>query len=207
LTIITSRVEFERLERGAIRFLSARLNAQIAAEEAEWAAEDADFANAMGRDLFPVTLEEIGAENFYAGHQPTLIEAPIDRYPNVTAMAFRADNVNDNNDHMDKFMISLAVEIMVKAIGPTDRNDTAGNAAAAELCNSRIKRTAAAAHKVLMSDDARSFGQIVPRIGNTPSIFTTDVFVRHEDRGHGPRWFWQGARLDYRVEQWVSFYS
>lgn len=206
--IITDQVEFERIQRGALIFLadaSVGINARVAADATDWAAEDAAFETATGRTLPSIDVETIESRNFYPGIQPSLLDAPIERYPNVSAFAWRADAQNTNDDHMDKYLVNLAIEIMCKAIGTDDRLDVDANVDACILAGSRLDRTITAAHKALMSDEARSLGKIVPRIGNQPNIIKTDVFVRRQEKGHGPRWFWQGARLDYRVEQWVAY--
>lgn len=203
--IITDQIEFERIQRGALRFLLAYLNDQVISDAANWAEEDADFEAFTGRALPTIEVEEIEARNFYPGIQPSLLDAPIERYPNVSAFAWRADAQATNSDHQDRYLVNLAIEIMVKAVGTDDRLDVDENVNACILVGSRLDRTIAAAHKVLMSDDARSLGKIVPRIGNQPNIIKTDVFVRRQEKGHGPRWFWQGARLDYRIDQWVTY--
>lgn len=204
-----SEIALERLERAVLLLLFQNLNTQIAAQNTSYAGagdlDDPAFWAALGRTNPTIQAEPIANANFYPGHVPSLIDAPIDRYPNVAVMAFRADVVPSDDDWAESYLTQVAVEIMCKFVSTADSPDQTADALAAEAVNSRIKRTAAAVHSCIKSDDARHLFKTVPRIGETPNIITTDVFVRKEEKGRGPRWFWQGARMDYRVRQWVNY--
>lgn len=204
----TSEVQLERIARAAIKILYDGLNTEIAAQNSTWGAtanwwDDASFWTSIGQETRSITVETIQADNFYVGHVPSLIDAPIDRYPNVCALAYSGDIIPSTDDWSEQYAVMLAVEIMVKAECDATKPDQAADRLAAELVNARTHRTLAAVKKVLEAD--RNFKQLVPRVSNTPNEVVTNVFVRREERGHGPRWFWQGARLDFRIQQWVHY--
>jgi hypothetical protein len=105
---------------------------------------------------------------------------------------------------MEKATTRLWIEVMVKSIG-SDAFTDAEDAAAAEAVNNRLMRTAQAVHTTMKAGPARTLNGAVPKIGQIlPTITNGDVFVRRQEKGRGPRWFWQGARLEYVIEQWVS---
>ncbi len=207
-----SEIQLERLTRAAILLLadsSSGINSEISNQNTAWGGggdlDDPQFWTALNQTDPEAQVEEIELENFYPGHVPSLIDAPIDKYPNLAVLTYRADAIPSADDWSEQYMVNLAVEVMCKAEGASDKPVQEADARAAELVNMRTNRTLAAAHKVLMSDGARNFMSLVPKVGNAPNVIITDVFVRHEEKGRGPRWFWQGARLDYRIQQWVNY--
>lgn len=193
--ILMSQVELERIARAAMKRLYDGLNTEITAQASAWSTEDAAFAAATGRTPTTITLEPVSSENFYVGHRPSLIDAPIEKYPNCAVMAFTADPVQSTDDWQEQFTIRLAVEVMVKAT--EDEGE--------EMVNSRILRTANAVQKVFKSSAGRNLGGIIPKMSTTPTITIGDVFAGKQERGHGPRFVWQGARLEYRIQQWVTY--
>src|SRR5574341_570863 len=204
----TTDLELLALERAAILLLAngtSGVNSVITARTATWASEDSTFYTAIGRPNPNITVESIAAGNFYPGHIPSLIEAPLDRYPNIAAIASRGDNIPSTDDWAEQYAIGLAIEIMCKAVSTSDTPDQEADALAAEIVNARIKRTVEAALAVFKTDNGRNFNKVVPTVGNTPNVITTDVVVRSETNGRGPRWLWAGARIDFRVQQWVNY--
>lgn len=205
--MLMDEVQLERVARAAIKVLYDGLNTEIGVQNNTWADSDAwwddsTFWTSIGQADREITVETISNGNFYVGHNPSLIDAPIDRYPNVAAMAYQGDVIPSTDDHQDQYALNLAIEIMCKAECTAERPDQEADRIAAELVNARVHRTLAAAKKVLQAD--RNFKGLVPKTANTPNEIVTNVFVRHEEKGRGPRWFWQGARLDFRIQQWVT---
>jgi hypothetical protein len=207
-----SEIQLERLTRAAVLLLAdeeSGINVEIANQNMSWGGmgelDDPQFWASLGQTDPQAQVETIELANFYPGHVPSLIDAPIDKYPNIAVLTYRADSLPSTDDWAEQFTVNLAIEVMCKAEGGASRPAQEEDARAAELVNMRTNRTLAAAHKVMMSSAARNFMSLVPKIGNTPNVLITDVFVRHEEKGRGPRWFWQGARLDYRIQQWVNY--
>jgi len=207
-----TEIQLERLTRAAVLLLADNttgINVEIDDQNTSWGGggelDDPQFWTALGLTDPEAQVEHIEQGNFYPGHVPSLMDAPIDKYPNLAVMANRADALPSTDDWAEQYAVGLAVEIMCRAECSSDRPSQDEDARAAELVNMRINRTVVAAHKVMMSDAARSFMSLVPKIGNTPNVITTDVFVAHQEKGRGPRWFWQGARLDYRIVQWLNY--
>lgn len=195
----TSLVGLEDIQRGAfLRFLE-NINDYIAEIELRWHEKDEDVVDRINEllppeaDLIvyePTTLERIQAQNVHEGHWPSLIVAPVDRYPNLAVMAYRATPTPDSAslDHGTVYADNLRVEVMVRA----------GNE---EEANRRAQRTAEAAVSCLMADT--SLGGVINGFQSEPTVELSNVTTRREKvKGHyGSEWFWQGARITCAVRK------
>jgi hypothetical protein len=194
VSVSTDRLELEQIGREVIVMLHTQLNDRIEDQAMFWGSRDEDFAQRMGTDNPGVVVESIPTDNFYVGSVPSLIEAPVDKYPNCAAYAYSASPQLSDDDNADIYEVRVAVEIMCKSV--TDEQEV----------NSRVNRTLEAAHSVFRTEGARELsGYIVGKVSATPIITVGDVFVRREQKSRGPRWFWQGGRLEYRLERYVQY--
>jgi small nuclear ribonucleoprotein (snRNP)-like protein len=184
-----SSIGLEEVQRAALVRLFRHLNTAITERQTLKEAEDEAMADFLGREYVPVELETIEPENFYEGHRPSLIRAPITAYPNCAVWAVRATPHPESarSDHTDIYNVLLFVEVMCKSIDSED------------IVNKRIVRTAEAVGAV-MSDD-ETLGGVVTGFSNTVSPSLSDVFTRKEKTTFGAVWFWQGARLEYVVRK------
>jgi hypothetical protein len=178
---LTLSIGLELIGKQALGILKEGLNDELASRQADWETLD----GLMGYK--PITVERVAPDNFYYGHRPSLIDAPLEKYPNCAAMAYSAQPAaeGDLHDHEDVYDVSLFVELMCKS-------DDEG------VVNSRIARTADAAHAVLIADP--TLKGLVVAIGNQPIVVLTDVFARPER--DGARFVWQGARLEYKIKKY-----
>lgn len=184
--LLDEGIGLEELGLSVFKTLHAGLNDQIAVEEARWAVNDADLATLLHRTYDPVTIEPIPDENWHLGMRESLIEAPVDWYPNVAVMAYQASDAGDliQLDQADFYNDLVFVEVMVKGEDEI-------------LVNRRCQRTADAVVKVLRRD--RTLGGVVTEIATRPRVVISDLFPRRENAGAGTRWWWQGARIDYTI--------
>ena len=117
-------VLLERLARAALLVLYDGINTAIDAENTAFSGsdptDDSAFWVAIGRTDPGAEAEHIASDNFYVGHVPSLIDAPVDRYPNIATMAYQADPRVSQDDWADQYMVHLAVEIMVRALCDSD---------------------------------------------------------------------------------------
>lgn len=182
-------IGLELIQRAALVHLFNNLNTALS-ERAEYAHEsDEALASYMGVQYEKTEIEEIANENFYEGHRPSLIKAPIENYPNISVWSVRATPHPESafSDHTNIWNVLLFVEIMCKS--ERDEGEV----------NRRIIRTTEAVNAVMQSD---------PTLGGSCTGFTTDVtpslsdvFMRKRDTSYGDPWFWQGARLEYVVRK------
>lgn len=201
LLVDTPSMGLEEIQRAALLVLADTLNEALPLVEAAWAPSDLSFATRMGILYVPTLLELVVPENFVEGYRPSLIDAPIERYPNVASMAYRATPGSGAElyDHQESYRAALTIECMVKATLEE------GEA----VCNRRAHRMVQAVHTCLMANE--TLGGIVSGFGGAPTASVTELFTR-KDRGgdassrgtrtsYGPHWFWQGGRLEYAVRK------
>ena len=177
--------------------LHSDLNDELDVVEAEWGPYDEEYASVVHKLYNPTTLERIEDGRFYLGHVPSLIEAPINAFPNVAVMGYQAQgSVPEAMDLYYGVAVSIYIEIMCKS-GPYPDINVAISDAGEETVNRRTTRTTDAVVSVISRNP--TLNGLVQPIQTPPSITIFDVFKRHENRDRGPLFFWQGARLEYRV--------
>lgn len=187
----------ERIGYQVLLALHASLNAELGVQASNWAQLDSDMASELRKPYVPVQLEEIGNQNFYLGHRPSLMQASIESYPNVSVMMPQARPAPDQGDQWDTYQDSIVIETLVKSIDVDD-------GLAEMICNARIQRTASAILSVLGRNKTLD-GTVMP-MQTPPSVTISNVFVRNEAEGHGQRWLWQGARIELAYERHSKIY-
>lgn len=195
----TRSINTEPIQRKALTILASKLNAKIAALSPAWTAQDDQFYADLSRPSPGFTVEDISQANMYAGTVPSLINAKVDRYPNLCTIAYRADPKRSNDDWGDNYTITLNVEVMVKSDNFGDDLSHLGE----EQVNSRIQKTLEAVHEVLM--DHKTLDNLVESINPAPRQTIGEVFIRRTENARGDRWMWQGGVLTYLIDKYVSF--
>lgn len=182
-------IGLEQIQREVFFTLFDNLNDAITQIQADMNASDEEFATRTGREYVPLEIEPIASSEFYEGHRPSLIEAPVENYPNCSVWATTATVAPENElmDHTDLFLNDFFVEIMVKA-SPTEGES---------VVNRRCIRTAEAVHFCIVGNP--TLNGIIAAFTEMPTVNLSDVFKRKESTGYGEDWFWQAARLDYTI--------
>lgn len=184
--LVDNGLGLERIAREALIVLIDALNDELDVVEAEYTTLDADLAELRRQPIRPIRLEHVQLPNFVLGHRPSLIEAPIENYPNVAVMAESAvPATTEDLDHIHIFQDSLVIEIMVRS----EEGE--------EHVNRRAWRTVEAVNRVIQSNP--TLNGLVEGITSPVNAVVTDCLIRTERPSNGPRWFWQGGRLEYEV--------
>lgn len=188
LADISTLIGLEDIQRAAFLQLFDQLNDSQAEIEALRDQQDQDFAARTQRAYVPTLLETISPDNFHEGHIPSLIEAPIDQYPNCTVIANQAVPAanSDQLDQLESYRDTIFVDVMVKS-------------SAEEEVNRRSTRAMEAANMALMRDP--TLDGIISGFETAASVFLSDVFKRKEKTSYGAVWYWQGARLQYAIRK------
>jgi len=190
---VSTRLGTELIQRQALLVLFNDLNNMITRMNDIWADEDDEFWSSMSRGNQDWFVEEIANENFYAGNIPSLINSPIDNYPNVATICYTATPPGSFDDDGELYQNLLSIEVMVKSINSEQE------------VNSRIMKTLDAIHLTFMDSlENRTLYNTVSRL-NAPRQSVGDVFVRKERVATGDRWYWQGGVLEYTVAKFVDF--
>lgn len=197
--ITLTELGLEQIARKTLLTLYSGLNDSIDAVNTLWATRDATFWAALGETDPDISAEHVPSGSFYTGHIPSLIDAPVEKYPNIAVIAYSSMPGSSQDDSAEQRPTTVAVELMVKSqIVPDDKEYVA------QLeVNARCLRTMEAVHSVLLG--ARTLGNTVPSFSATPTVQVSDAFVRRVEKSRGDRWFWQGARLEYIVQKYQSY--
>jgi len=184
-----SQYGLEMVERAAFMRMFNFLNQAIDEAETRWAESDQTFSVLTGQTYTPIVVEPILTQNFYEGHRPSLIRAPIENYPNCSVWGVRSTPHPESasSDHTDIFNNLIFIEVMCKA------TEDEG------IVSKRVNRTCEAVHAVMKADP--TLAGVVTGIEGDVSINLSDVFTRKENTSYGPVWYWQGARLEYVVRK------
>lgn len=198
MSILTdSSTGLERLGREVVMILHSDLNDELEAMEAEWGPYDEEYASVVHKLYNPTSLERIEDGRFYLGHVPSLIDAPIEAFPNIAVMGYQAQNSGaDTIDLYYGVSVSIFIEIMCKS-GPYPDINVAVSDAGEETVNRRTTRTTDAVVSVISRHP--TLNGLVHPIQTAPNVTIFDVFKRHQNRDRGPLFFWQGSRIEYRV--------
>lgn len=188
-TLDTShRVGLAQLARAAMGVLFQTLGEAIKQENEYWVPLDEELAVIREIDYSPLVIEPVDPKNFYLGHVPSLIEAPIEKYPNVAVDADRAGSSgSDDLDQAQTFGLNLYIEFMVKS-----KKDE-------EEVSDRASRMLDAINGCMLSN--RTLGGTVHEVGETPIGQLSDVFIRSSEPSYGKPWFWRGGRIEYVVQK------
>lgn len=191
---LTTRLGTEAIQRAAIVVLFEHLNDMINTMNSTWEVEDDEFWVALNRGNEEWFVENIADENFHAGTIPSLINSPIDGYPNIAAICYIANPPNSSDDLGELYNNLLTIEVMVKSVNSEQE------------VNSRIQKTLDAVHLTFMnSRENRTLNNTIVGL-NAPRMTIGDVFTRKEKTSYGEKWFWQGGTLEYTLQKFVNFY-
>ena len=185
MSLTESGFGVELIEREAIKILYEELNDELVLVQDEWEERDIEINQLTGEDPITVELELIEEENFYYGHRPSLVEAPVDRYPNVCSIAESSEPSEYEMDQFNNYQVGLGIEIMCKSL----YNESE--------VNRRTVRTAEAVNRVLMRNNTLN-GQC-EGFDFDPSLILTNVFVRSDHPQGDKEWYWRAARIDYTI--------
>jgi len=192
----------ERVQVAAWRLLTLNLNDEIDLLEAAWADIDEDTAEIAGVDPLdhePITVEHIATADFFRGHRPSVLAAPMDRFPAVAVLCSQSRwNPLLDSDQGESQNISMAIELVVRSAEIAGETYEATVKAEDEV-NSRCLRTVDAIRNVISRSP--SLGGTVAPIGTEPTVRILNVAQRRERQTTGALWLIQGARLEYTVER------
>lgn len=179
----------EYVQREGYKVLYQNLNNRLTSINQSMTTSDTELAAFISQPYVPTTVEAVAPENFYSGHRPSLVNAPIDRYPNCSIWAVRVMPSPENAmlDQISVHKTLLYLEIMVKSA--KDEGEV----------NSRLLRTVEAANVCLLENP--TLNGLVHEQDGDPTVNISDVFIRKERTGYGAEWYWQGARIDYTIRK------
>lgn len=191
----------ERIYREALVILAGSLNAELSVQDAKWTTLDKDLAALLQIEYVACTSDKVQPQNFYPGHIPSLIMAPVSAYPNVSVMS---DQVVPapvfGSDHYNGARLPLIIESIVLDGPYTSDDDFHRNGE--ELVNKKVQRMAEAIHAVI-GDNPTLNGLVMP-IVDEPRVIFSECFRRSESTSYGADYYWQGVNMTYQVDKVVN---
>jgi hypothetical protein len=203
MAVLTGKeLGLERIAREIQILLINNLNTALDVEDAKWTTLDQELNEALLIPYVKCTSDHVETKNFYVGHKPSLIEAPVE-YPNVSVMAYQNVPSRDQGDQYEGNTITAFIESMVIEGPYPQEPDGAFNREAEDVVNRKVQRMLEAIHNVIVSN--RTLGGIVFEITGPPTVIVTECLRRREGPGSGPDYYWQMVRLEYTVNK-ISAY-
>lgn len=194
---LTGRLYDKEIGRATLKILFDQLNDKIDEMEPTWDEEDEDFWLSINRGMPNWSMESVPETNFHEGADPGLINAPIHYYPSVYVFCHMGAPTNSSDDTGELYSFTLDIELMAKSGSFTEDF----NLDLANQASMRLNRLQEAVSLVMLKN--RTLGGIITDI-NAPAMTKGEVFVRREDRGKNPKFYWQGGVLRYTVYKWVK---
>ncbi len=194
---LDSTTGMEVIGKEIILILADGLADELDLQQANWDTNDQEFAARMGRIYEQNLVEAIPLPHLHYGHIPSLIDAEISAFPNAAVMAFQSRPDQDQSIDMYHGVIdTVFIEVMCKS-GPYTDHDDAARSRGEDYVNVRTTRTCEAIVSLL--NQHSTLNGLVQPIDAPPVIELFDVFKKHQKLDRGPLFFWQGARMEYRV--------
>lgn len=190
----------ERIYREALVILAGSLNAELDVQDAKWTTLDQELAAQLQIQYTPCNSTKVEPSNFYSGHVPSLIYAPVSKYPNISVMSDQVIPTNFGGDHYGTTRLPLIVEALI-IDGPYSV-ENAFNRIGEELCNRKVQRMAEAIHAVI--GDNPTLNGLVQPIVDEPRVIWSECFRRSEETTHGADYYWQGVNLTYQIDKVVN---
>lgn len=187
---------FEVVRRAAQIVLIGELDAEITYQQERWRAADQEL-EAAGIDVGVLAqgIEYVAKENIIGGTHKSLINSPMNFFPNVSVNAFaiRPGPGDEQFDHGEVVEVTLLVEVTVKA-GPVKRGEERLHLA---LVHRRIERTSEAVLRTI-ADSGNLLGA-VDSITHPRGGISASSWSRDEGEGRGATYMLHGSRFTYAL--------
>lgn len=193
----------ELIYREALMILTTTINAELTVQDNKWTTLDKDLAARLQIQYTPCISNKVEPFNFYSGHVPSLIFAPVTNYPNISVMSDQSNPSAFGGDQWNATTIPLIIEALV-IDGPYPVSDDF-NRVGEELCNRKVQRMAEAIHAVI--GDNPTLNGLVQPIVQEPRVIWSECFRRAEETSHGADYYWQGVNLTYLVDKVINPYA
>lgn len=195
-----SLLGFEVVGRACQRLMIEKLNDEIDEQSERWKAADLALQELTGGPVGQIDVEHVPAASVWEGPHKSLLDQPPEALPALNIMGYVINPDPDQLDQLETIRIRLYIEALVKA-GPVPVDQ---ETAFETIVHRRIQRTTEAVNAVVMRD--RTLRGAVRPIQSLPlGGIGQSAWLRKEEKGRGPRWLWQGSRLEYTLQRQADF--
>jgi hypothetical protein len=194
-------IGFEPVTRAARLVLFQGLDDEIDRQSERWNEEDLALQS-LGLDpgVGQVVVDHIKPENLHEGPHRSLLEQPIEAFPNCSVMAYVTIPSGEQFDQFDTSDITLFAETMVIA-GPVPKGQ---EVPFETIVHRRIQRTTEAVNAVIKRSGTL-LGTVNPIQSMPRGGIGNSSWLRPQEKGSGPRYLWHGSRLQYTLQRHAHF--
>ena len=200
-TDLETLIGFEPLGRAARLVLFEELNDQIDVESERWHRADLALAE-LGLDpgIGQIEVEHVAPENLHEGPHRSLMDAPPESFPNVSVAGYAVVASPEQFDRLDSNRLTLFVESWATS-GPIERDASAIDVLPFEtILHRRIQRMTEAVAAVIRGS-VDLLGTVNPIELPPRGGILNQSWLKSTAQGTGPRYLWQGSRLQYTLER------
>jgi hypothetical protein len=191
-------IEAEQVQRAAKAQLIKYLPSITKQLQYSWDQRDKEYYEITGFEFNRILIPQVEKNNFFTGIKPSLMEASLDRWPNITTTCHDFKPASFQPDQFDVVEATLFIDILCKSepIKQENLHDEEGIKLEEEL-DSKLQRLSDAVH-MSIKKNASLGGVLTGEISNPPVAKTSEPFVRNEP---SPVCILQGRLLEYKVQK------
>lgn len=194
-------IEHEQVQRAAKAQIMDFLPEVTKQLQGIWDQRDRNHAEITDTAFNKIKLPEVEKENFYTGLKPSLVEAPLFKWPSITVFCHNSKPSSFQADQYDTNDLSMGIWILCK-IGPIKEeniHEDEGIKAEEEL-DSITQRLSDAVHICIKKDPCLG-GVIAGNIEKPPVIDQEMPWSRKKEKGTGNIYIFQGKQMMYTVQK------
>lgn len=198
---LSTDIGFELPTRAVVLMMLDGINDQLKRQEDRWKQADLEYQELTGGGVAQIDLERFEAANIQDGPHQSIVSSPPERFPFLGVMSYLTTPKAEQSDHIHENTLRLFLEIFVK-VGPVPEGAEIDHET---ILHRRIERTTEAANAVILSN--KNLRGTVPDGIRTPPRggIGNMAWIKYGGAdGHGPRFMWQGSRLEYTLQRQSS---
>lgn len=195
--VIEPGIGSEQIVRAAIAQIQSNLEQATAQVQEVWDARDQDFAEQFDRPYRQTIIPQVTLKNYYTGQKPSLVEAPLDRWPSITVYCGNHSPAPAQPDEFGVTSIPLFIEVLCETgpIAEADLHDTEGIEAEDKVF--RIAERLASAVHISVTSDPTLGGVLTGPIQGPPTVISAPPYARKASKGAGDNHIFTGRQLQY----------
>lgn len=193
--LLEEGIGFEPLERACLMVMLGQLNDEIDVQSERWKPADLALQQVgAGSGVGQVDIPHIEPGNFHEGPHRSLIEAPIECFPNISMAAYATVPALTQFDQFDSSTTTLFIETMAIAGPVAEGTETMFET----IVHRRIQRMTEAVSIVMLRNKTllgTAHEMTTPPRGGIGN----QSWLRPKNKGAGEKYIWHGSRLQYTL--------
>jgi exopolysaccharide biosynthesis predicted pyruvyltransferase EpsI len=168
-----------------------------------WNNRDKEFCEKLGLSYKKLNIPTVPKENIYAGIEDiSLIEAPLERWPNILIYARNGSSYQFQEDQFDTTSINLCIDIMCSE-GPIKYEEIHNKEGleAMELLDSKLQRLSDSVYMCIQKD--KTLSGSVGQFEKPPKVVTSLPWPRKEPSNSTGEiaYIFQGKQFEFATQK------